>query len=562
LATSNKGEFKLAAKVKKIKPILGLDIGVSSVKIIELASLGKELSLVNLGTAPIVVPPEATEEDARKKAIIKAIKNIIAEKKIKTRRAISGLLGQSVFIRMVNLPKSVLMKMQKEQIIGMLKTEIEAEIPFSLDEAIVDFFYIGEIDEDKVRKYRITVVVVPKTDIQENISIIQASGLTPIIIDTATFALARAYRRLVKEEDLVKTVALIEISANSTEVNVVKEGDLQLTRSINLGGDNLTKALSEALQIPLEEAEKKKRTEDVIQALSSQLEKITEEIKSSFKYYQFQLHQQVEKVILCGGGAKLINLQSFLQEKLGVPVEYLMPFKDIHYDPKIITPELLNEMEPALSISVGLALRDIKEIKAVNFLPFELWERPFIAKRPLLVESAALGVVVALLFGVFSIKALSVSKKYEALRADLEALHPKDILAKANEIKDKQARLKEDTDIVDKLAGEKILYSQLLATVIDGLPTNVWLNTFSVGTEEIVVPPAPGTKIDSSKKMQTIKQFTLKMTGGSLNTQEVALFMLYLKNSATFSDVNLVNLQQTVVDEVPVMNFIVSCTIK
>ena len=555
------------ALLKKVKSILGLDIGVSSVKIIELLVTPKGLSLVNLGTAPIVVPPDAKEEDARQKAIVKAIKDILSEKKIKTRRTITGLLGQSVFIRMVNLPKSVLMKMKKDQIIGMLKTEIEAEIPFPLEEAAIDFFYLGEVDEDKVRKYRITVVVVPQTAIQENIAIIQQAGLKPVIIDTATFALCRAYRRLVKEEDLVKTVAVIEISATSTEVNIIQEGSLQLTRSINLGGNNLTKAISDTLQIPAEEAEKKKREEDVIQAITPQLEKITEEIKSSFKYYQFQMHQQVEKVMLCGGGAKVKKILEFFQEKIALPVEYLTPFKDIKYDPKIITPELLQDLEPSLSICVGLALRDIKEAKAVNFLPPELWERSFVARRPFLVEGLALGFIVAVLFAGFGLKLKGLTGKYNDARMLLDNLAPKEILAKASEIKVKKAKIDADMEILKKLAEEKTTYSQVMKNVVDGLPPNLWLNNFALGTEEIttfVDDKSKGDKKDSKEKraVQTTQQLTLKMTGSSGNTQEVALFMLYLKNSPAFKEVNLINLQQATIGEVLIMNFIVECTLK
>ncbi|MFH1239375.1 MAG: type IV pilus assembly protein PilM [bacterium] len=552
------------ALLRKVKSILGLDIGVSSVKIIELIVTPKGISLVNLGTAPIVVPADAKEEDAKQKAIVKAINNIISEKKIKTRRTITGLLGQSVFIRMVNLPKSVLMKMKKDQIIGMLKTEIEAEIPFSLEEAAIDFFYLGELDEDKVRKYRITVVVVPQTAIQENIAIIQQAGLKPVIIDTATFALCRAYRRLVKEEDLVKTVAVIEISATSTEVNIIQEGSLQLTRSINLGGNNLTKAISDTLQIPAEEAEKKKREEDVIQAITPQLEKITEEIKSSFKYYQFQMHQQVEKVMLCGGGAKVKKILEFFQEKIALPVEYLTPFKDIKYDPKIITPELLQDLEPSLSICVGLALRDIKEAKAVNFLPPELWERSFVARRPFLVEGLALGFIVAVLFAGFGLKLKGLTGKYNDARMLLDNLAPKEILAKASEIKVKKAKIDADMEILKKLAEEKTTYSQIMKNIVDGLPPNLWLNNFALGTEEIttfVDDKSKGGKKDK-RAVQTTQQLTLKMTGSSGNTQEVALFMLYLKNSPAFKEVNLINLQQATIGEVLIMNFIVECTLK
>ncbi len=554
--------------LKKSKSVLGLDIGVSSIKIIELAlNVKKEGSLINLGTAPIEVVSDDKDPDAKKKAIVKAINNIITTKKIKTRRVISGLLGQSVFIRMVNMPKLVLLKMKKEQIIGILKTEIEAEIPFPVEEATIDFFYHGEIDEERTRKYKITVVVIPNAVIQEQIAIIREANLCPVIIDTATFALCRAYRRLVKEEDLVKTIALIEISATTTEVNIIQEGNLQLTRSINLGGNNLTQIISETLNISFEEAEKKKREENVLQVISLQLEKIAEEIRSSFKYYQLQMHQQVEKIVLCGGGAKLKGVLELLHAKLELPVERLNPLENIRYDGETFSSELLEDLGPSLGVCVGLALRNIKEERAVNFLPFELWERSFFAKRPFLCEGIFLAFLVATLFMVFSLKLTGYTKKFDSTETNLKSLNPQDILGKLKEMTEKKGALEGELAIVNKLTSEKMAYSQIISGVVDGLPSNVWLTSLSIGTETIILEQetaeeAKKRKSNEKRQIKTAEQLKLFITGSSLNTQSVASFMLYLKNYPNFKDVNLNNLQQVYIEETLVMNFIVECAVK
>lgn len=554
--------------LKKAKSVLGLDIGVSSVKIIELTPGTKTVSLVNLGTAPIEIHPDDKEDVARQRAVVKAIKDIITTKKIKTRRVISGLLGQDVFIRMVNLPKSVLEKMQKEQIIGMLKNEIEAEIPFPLEEATVDFFYYGEIEEEKTLKYKITVVVVPQKIIQENLDIIQKAGLRPVVIDTATFALCRAYRRLVKEEDLLKTVALLEISASTTELNIIQEGNLQLTRTINLGGYAFTKAISEALNIPIEEAEKKKKEEDVLETVSIQLEKLIEELRSSFKYYQLQMRQQIEKVILCGGGAKLKNITKFLNQKLGLSVECLNPLENIKYDSNIFSSELLDSLSTSLGVCVGLALRNIKEEKAINFLPFELWERPFIVKRPFLSEGIALSFIVLTLFAVFSLRLAGYTRKFNQTDMSLRALNPQDVLGKLEESKQKKGRLEEDLAIINKLTGEKLAYSEIIKRIVAGLPGGVWLNSLSVGIEEKVIEVIE-EKVSTEKKKKrekpkviVIETLKLTITGSSVKTQDVASFMLYLKTHADFKDVNLVNLQQTPTVEALIMSFTVECTVE
>ncbi len=551
----------------KSKSILGLDIGISSVKIIELTPGAKAVSLVNLGIAPIEIPPDDKEEDARQRAVVKAIKNILTTKKIKTKRVISGLLGQDVFIRMVKLPKSVLEKMQKEQIIGMLKNEIEAEIPFPLEEATVDFFYHGEVEEERTLKYKITVVVVPQRIIQENLEIIQKAGLQHVIIDTATFALCRAYRRLVKEEDLVKTVALLEVSANTTELNVIQENKLQLTRTINLGGYGFTKAISEALDISFEEAEKKKKEEDVLETISPQLEKLTEELRSSFKYYQLQMHQQVEKVILCGGGAKLKNIGEFLSQKLSLPVECLNPLENIQYDSNLFSSELLNDLSPSLGVCIGLALRNVKEEKAINFLPFELWERPFFIKRPFLSEGIALSFIVITLFAIFSLRLAGYTRKFNKTDMDLRALNPQDILGKLKELSQKKKRSEEDLQIINKLTGEKLAYSEIIKRVVDGLPRDVWLNNLSLAVEqEVIVEQIPADKKKKKKKQKpkvtVIESLKLTINGASLKTQGVASFMLYLKTYADFKDVNLIDLQQAPVAEISVMSFVVECTVE
>ncbi|MFH1783801.1 MAG: type IV pilus assembly protein PilM [bacterium] len=565
--------------IRKPASLLGVDIGASSVKIIEVVLMSGRYYLVNLGTAPIEVPPDDIEEDAKKRATIATIGHILAEKKIKTRRAISGLMGQDVFIRMVNMPKSVLEKMSKDQIIGMLKNEIEAEIPFPLEEATVDFFYYGEVEEERTRKFQITVVVIPQSVIQEHLEILQGAGLRPVAVDTGTFALCRTYRRLVKEEDLEKTVALVEVSANKTEFNIIQNGILQLTRTINVGGNAFTKAISEGLSISMEEAEQRKREgEDVLEAITPSLEKIAEEMKNSFQYYQRQMRREIDKIVLCGGSAKLKDVSPFLNKKLNVPVELLNPLKDLKFDPKLFSEEFLDSVSQVFGVSVGLALRNSKEERNINFLPFEMWERPFFVQYPFITEGVALGIVVGMVLVFYTFGLARQAIKLNAASKSLQAMNPTEVLGKIKSMTETKVKLEADLEIIDKLTKEQNTYSVIINDIVTGLPKSMWLNSVAMEIEQkaIIDPsasnaPSEDTSKDTDKtkkkkkqakqKMIVFEELKISIMGSALKTQSVAEFMLYLKKSKYFKDVNLINLQQSYVEEAPIMRFVLECTV-
>ncbi len=345
------------------KSIIGLDIGSSSVKAVEISkkAKSKDFDLTHLGVAPL--PPEAIVQGAflNSSAIVDAIREAVEKAKIKTKHVAAAVSGHSVIVKRVSLPA-----MTREELDEQIRWEAEQYIPFDVNEVNLDFQILD--DEGGEGQMDVLLVAAKKDLIDDYVQVISEAGLTPAVVDVAAFAVENCYEANYDAEPN-QVVALVNIGAQVVNINVIANGVPTFTRDITTAGNQYTEEIQKALSISFEEAERIKlggrRGEDsqevvpqeVEQAMQGITETVIGEIGRSLDFYgATSAESRIEKVFLAGGSAKVAGFEAAFQERTGYDVAILNPLTRMVPSSKF-EPEFLDEMAPALGVGVGLALR-------------------------------------------------------------------------------------------------------------------------------------------------------------------------------------------------------------
>jgi type IV pilus assembly protein PilM len=339
---------KALARFTKQEDFFGLDIGTRTVKIVQL----KDNKLLHFGRKEFSssVPDE-------KQAVIRAIREIVSENKIRTNRVVASVSGPAINVRYLQMPK-----MPEEELREAIKWDVKKYFTMDPKEAIIDHLVLGEASEGDLQKIEVVVVAAPKKLVEERISLIQAAGLVPLVIDVASFAL---WRSMGTEKD--KTVMLIDMGAGITSINIVEKGILLFSRDISLAGDDLTRAISKTMNLDFDAAEKLKREEGlkpegetaVGKALRVPLERLVVEIERSSHYFLAQVSgRNIDKVVFSGGGTRLKGILSYLSDNLGVAVEIGNPLAEIEFNEKTFDRTQLESIAPSMAVAFGLARQE------------------------------------------------------------------------------------------------------------------------------------------------------------------------------------------------------------
>lgn len=342
------------------KKFLGIDIGTSAIKIVELSKFGEKIKLENYGEMGVHTltekPFRTIEKDTlllSNQDVARVIGSILNKAQIGTREAFFSIPDFSSFFTFLELPP-----MSRQEVSSAIQFEARQHIPLPLSEVTLDWTIIeGEISDRKRSKIRVLLVAVPHEIINQYQTIARLSQVRLVSLEAEVFGLVRA---LAKNKKGI--IGLVDIGAQSTTFSIIENGILKLTHSFDVSGNELTRILSKSLNIGYNEAEELKKKYGIRslempvgRVLSPLVDLIAGEIdKTSRNFYQTE-GKEVEKIILAGGLALLSGLKEYLLDWLKKPVETADPFANISCPPVLV--EILKEMGPAYAISVGMALR-------------------------------------------------------------------------------------------------------------------------------------------------------------------------------------------------------------
>jgi len=345
----------------KKKDVVGLDIGCSSIKMVELKEDKNGFKLQNLALSPL--PPEAIVDGALMDSvtIIDTIRDLFNTSRTKTKDVVTSVSGHSVIVKKISLPL-----MTEAELEESIQWEAERYIPFDINDVNIDFQIFGSTSENP-EVMDVVLVAAKKDMINDYVSVIMESGLNPVIVDIDSFALENM---LAMNYDIEKeeAIAIANVGASITNMNIIKNNISAFTRDIFKGGNQITEEIQRQLHVDHEEAEKIKvgtkvdlTSQPIIQnVLKTASESLAVEIGNSLDFFQSTTtYEKISKIYLSGGGSKIKDFDIILQQQIGIPVEVVNPFKKIDYSGKNFDMEYLREIGPIMAVGVGLASRKV-----------------------------------------------------------------------------------------------------------------------------------------------------------------------------------------------------------
>lgn len=343
------------------KNAIGLDIGSSSIKLIQLRETSKGIHLVNFDMA--LLPPEAVVDGALMNftAIVEKIRELLRVHRIRFKECALSISGHSVIIKKISLPE-----MTPEELQESIQWEAEQYIPFEIKDVEVDV----EILNPKAGQGQMDVLLVAakKEIINDYVSVAMEAGLKPVIMDVDTFTIQNAFE-LNYGFPPNEVISLINIGASVININIVANGITTFTRDIGMGGQMLTEEIQKQLNVSYEEAEHYKTGGEgtissssiyrEVQRLSERVsETLVTEIQRSIDFFAATtINADISRIYLSGGSSQIPALIRSLERRLEVPVELVNPFKNIVVDPNKFDFDLLQRMAPMAAVAVGLGLR-------------------------------------------------------------------------------------------------------------------------------------------------------------------------------------------------------------
>jgi type IV pilus assembly protein PilM len=347
--------FALAKK----RETVGLDIGASSVKAVQLKGGGGGYELVRLGMAPL--HPETIVDGVIMDSgtVISAIQQIFTENQIKTKDVAVAVSGHSVIVKKIKVNR-----MKPEELEEQIPFEAEQYVPYAIEDVNLDFQVLASTAPEST-EMDILLVAVKKDIINDYLSIISTAGLKAVVVDVDAFALQNAFE-IAYETERDQVVGLVNLGAAVMNINILEGGISEFTRDSALGGNRYTESIQKMLGLSYEQAERLKlggqvdgrSFEDARPAVDMVNSELAGEIRRSFDFFRSSSHSDtIHRVVLSGGCARLPGLVEYLSENLEMPCEVANPLRHVKADSKKFDPEYLEVIAPQLAVSVGLALR-------------------------------------------------------------------------------------------------------------------------------------------------------------------------------------------------------------
>jgi type IV pilus assembly protein PilM len=347
---------------RKPKSLVGLDIGSSAVKAVELKPSGKGYRVAAFGSEP--VPPDAIVDGAiiDADAVADAIKRVF-DKRFKSKEVCASLSGHAVIVKKITLPV-----MTETELMDSITWEAEQYIPYDIQDVNLDYQILDAGTGPDARGGMEVLLVAAKKDrIGDYSSVIAQAGRTPVIVDVDAFALQNAYEVNYGFRP-GEVVVLLNAGASAININILQDGQSVFTRDVSTGGNTYTEAIQKELDLPFDAAEQLKKGipvdgatfEDAQPILHAVTENVLLEIQKTFDFFRASAtSDRIDRIVLSGGASRVDGLHQMLRERFSAPVEDFDPFRAVTFSagPGVD----LQEVAATAAVAVGLALRRVGE---------------------------------------------------------------------------------------------------------------------------------------------------------------------------------------------------------
>jgi len=347
----------------KGRQMVGLDIGSSSIKAVELRRAGNELAVSKLAIEPL--PPEIVVDGAIVDPghVSNSIAKIFNENQITAKQVATSVSGHSVIVKRISLPT-----MTDEELESAIPIEAGQHIPFDIAEVNLDYQVLESAGESPTMD--VLLVAVKKDKILNYTNVVALAGKSAAVVDIDAFALQNAYEYNYNPPENT-TVALLNLGASVMNINITRGRTPLFTRDVSVGGNQYTDSLQKELDLAYQDAQNVKEgipvsgvSEDArIPIMKSVSEIIVLEIQKTFDFFRATAAgEHIQKLYLAGGSAKIDGLADLLKQELGIPVEELNPFRLVQFERTGKTGEEVAVNPPRMAVAVGLALRSFETL--------------------------------------------------------------------------------------------------------------------------------------------------------------------------------------------------------
>lgn len=340
--------------LKGRKSAVGLDIGGACIKALEITR--DKYDYVITGYGQIEVQNEAERPDA--------IRELFNQCRFRTKKVVTAVSGKSVIVRYINMAQ-----MSDDNLDSAIRFEADKYIPFDVEDVQIDTQRLMDLpnDDGPEAEMKVLLVAVKKTLVEEQAGLLVELGLAPTAIDVDAFAIGNAYELNeslspgIEEE---KTVGLVDIGANKTCINILRNNISLFAREIYLGGNDFSNAITRRMGVEAYEAESLKRDPqdreaEVQEAIAPVIEDLGNEINLSFDFFENQYDGQVSQVFLSGGGSMLPSLEEEFESVFERRTRIWNPIEGLKIKSDNVDIDSLNKFAQQLAVSVGLAARAI-----------------------------------------------------------------------------------------------------------------------------------------------------------------------------------------------------------
>jgi type IV pilus assembly protein PilM len=346
---------------RKVKAVVGLDIGSSAVKAVELKPSGKGHRVTAFASAP--VPPDAIVDGAiiDAGAVAEAIRRVFDGGKFKGKEVCASLSGNAVIVKKITLPV-----MTEAELADSIQWEAEQYIPFDIQDVNLDCQILDPgTGPDSRGQMEVLLVAAKREKIGDYTSVIAQAGRAAVIVDVDAFALQNAFEANYGHNSNEVTV-LLNAGASAININIMHGTQSVFTRDISMGGNAYTEAVQKELDLPFEVADQLKKGipvdgatfEEAQPVLRAVTENVLLEVQKTFDFFKATAaSEQIDRVMLSGGASRVDGFQEMLRERFNAPVEGFDPFKTVTWDAKKFGDPA--ELASTAAVAVGLALRRV-----------------------------------------------------------------------------------------------------------------------------------------------------------------------------------------------------------
>lgn len=346
---------------RKKLPLIGLDISSTSVKVMELSKTGTSYRIEGIGLDPLPANAVVEKNIAEVEAVTESVKRALHKSKIKTRHVAIAVAGSSAITKKITMPASL----SEDEMEGQIQLEADQYIPYPLEEVNLDFQILG-ITKNNPDTVDVLLAACRKENVDDRVAAVELAGLTPKIVDIEAYTIESAFSAMksqIPDAGTDKTIAVFDIGATMTSLNVIQNHRLIYTREQSFGGKQLTEEIMQRYGLSYDEAGLAKRQGGLpdnyeLEVLDPFKETVVQQVSRFLQFFYSVSSDNVtiDHLILGGGTACLPDLAMLTESHIGVPTMIANPFMDMSSSSRVNKSNLRSE-GPSFLIAAGLAIR-------------------------------------------------------------------------------------------------------------------------------------------------------------------------------------------------------------